>query len=149
MFLLVECKLINVEGMMDVGKLPFYNYHSNNWFRQESKMDAKTSRSKFSEEQMGYVCHLRVSPYKVLINLQKEKYANFTMKKPARYLTYVIKVHVSTQKTDTTCLWYDAQRTHLIYVAFLPKNAWSESNLKETSHTSKLRDNVQNKKLVL
>ena len=55
MLLTVVCQLRNIEGMMNVRKSPFCNYHSNKLFRQDSKMDAKTNRWKFDEEQDAYI----------------------------------------------------------------------------------------------
>lgn len=120
MFLTVECQLINVEGLMNFGNSSFCNYHSNNWFRQESKMEAKTSQWKFDEEQSMYIIS-KYLPKKYLL-IYKAKNVNFTVEKPGRYHPNKRSKFTSAIMEQTShASWCDAQRTHLISVVFLPK----------------------------
>lgn len=45
--LIVECQHINIEGMMTLEIPLFCNHYSNNCFKQESSVDAKTRGCKF------------------------------------------------------------------------------------------------------
>lgn len=46
---------------MELEKSPFCNHQSNNWFTQESSMDAKTTGEKLDNEQGGYFPTLKIS----------------------------------------------------------------------------------------
>ena len=48
LFITVESQLIKAEEMMRLKK-SLFNDHFNNWFSQESSMDAKTSERKYEE----------------------------------------------------------------------------------------------------
>lgn len=47
LLLIVQHQQMNIEGMMTLEISLFCNYYSNNWFKQESSVDAKTSGCKF------------------------------------------------------------------------------------------------------
>ena len=61
----IECQLMNVEEWLSE-KLLFCSHHHNNWFRQESSMDAKAVSKICSET--DYLHSLKPSPQRLLIH---------------------------------------------------------------------------------
>lgn len=75
-----------------IQKSPFDNHHSNNCYRQQSSMAAKTMGKNFM------INTLKVTLHKLLN--YKMKNNNFPVEKPGRYhLKLVIKISITTNKT--------------------------------------------------
>lgn len=61
---------VSLEAMMDLEKSSFGNHHNNNWFRQESLMDTKTTGWKFNEDP---IYSFKVFPPQYLLIMKGER----------------------------------------------------------------------------
>ena len=105
--LLLNCQLINIEGIVKSRKSPFCKHYSNsNWSRQESFMDAKW-------KVMKKKVRLKVLPHKLFVNYKGEN-SNFILDKPADAILIQVNITITNEGINwhhvpflwTSLLWY-------------------------------------------
>lgn len=128
--------MTTIEGMVKSEKSPFFSYHNNNQFRQESSVGAKTTDWKFIEEHDIYL----LAGYLIVKKMSK---GAFLVELSGRYhLKQVIKLSITEQLDNLTpcASWWKALRSIQYHWCSIPaKNALDETNHKEIIRKIKIK----------
>lgn len=144
---MLECQLINTEKN-EIRKLPFGNHNSNQWFRQESSMSAKTCGWMFDEEHIYTIS--KSLPQNTFKFSTRYLLIDFTVEKLGwHHLNQVIKINFPEAGQIIVCpLWRGTENMmSLLYHSW--QNTQPESTHQETSAKPKLRDILQSNKTVI